>query len=310
MKTLVSGGAGFIGSHLVDALVGAGTETVVVDDLSSGSEKNLNPEARFYRVSIADSALDGVLERERPDAIVHMAAQTVVTRSVADPVYDAGINILGSLNLLACAARRGVKRVVYASSCALYGKPQFLPIDESHRVSPISPYGISKHTVEHYLQLYRELYGIGYIALRYANVYGPRQNPSGEGGVVAIFSGKMLAGEQPVIYGSGDKCRDYIYVADVVGANVLALNSQKSGIFNIGTGVETTDGKVFDTVSGLCRYTGEPRYAPERPGEIRRIYLDSNRAANELGWFPLVRFEEGVRNTVEYYRSELDKVKV
>lgn len=305
MRVLVTGGAGFIGSHIVDALTKAGAEVVVVDNLSTGFERNLNPLARFYKLDIGSGELSDVFERERPEVVVHEAAHTVVTRSIVDPAYDARINIMGSLNLLAACVASGVKRVVYASSCALYGKPESLPINESHPVNPLAHYGISKHTVEHYLLVYHTLNGLDYIALRYANVYGPRQNPRGEGGVVAIFAGKMLSGECPTIYGSGNKTRDYVYVGDVVRANMLAIESEHCGIYNIGTGVETTDQAVFDIIRRECNYKDPPRYAPGRSGEIKQIYLDCTRAARTLQWQPQVSLDEGIHMTVASYQAEL-----
>ena len=210
MKVLVTGGAGFIGSHVVDALVKKDNEVVIIDDFSTGFEKNINPAAKLYRLSICDTAIKNIFERERPQVVIHLAAQTSVTRSITDPAFDAGVNILGSLNVISNCVGSGVRRIVYASSCALYGTPEYLPVDEKHPVKSLSPYGVSKHTVEHYLFQSYTLYGLSFIVLRYANVYGPRQNPRGEGGVVAIFAGKMLGGEKPTKYGLGDKSRDYI----------------------------------------------------------------------------------------------------
>ena len=305
MKILVTGGAGFIGSHVVDALVKRGDEVVIIDNFSTGFEKNLNPAAKLYRLSICDTAIDKIFEREKPQIVIHLAAQTSVTRSITDPTFDADVNILGSLNVISNCVRTGVHRIVYASSSALYGTPEYLPVDEKHPVKSLSPYGISKHTVEHYLFQNQTLNGLSFIVLRYANVYGPRQNPRGEGGVVAIFAGKMLSSEQPTIYGLGDKSRDYVYVADVVRANIIAAGSDETGIFNIGTGEETTDKKVFELISRACNYDGVPFYAAERAGEIKKIYLDNNRAVKILKWNPLIHVKEGVPTTVAYYKHEL-----
>ena len=303
MKVLVTGGAGFVGSHLTDALVEAGHEVVVVDNLSTGFERNINPKARFYRLSIGDSELARVFEQERPQVVSHQAAQTVATRSVAEPIFDAEQNILGSLNVILNCLKFGVSKLVYASSVAMYGEPQYLPVDEKHSVNPVSPYGISKHTVEHYLYLYCMLYGLNYVALRYSNVYGPRQNPEAEAGVVAIFTGKMLSGEQPTIFGSGDKTRDYVFVSDIVAANTLAMESEENGIYNLGSGKETSDQEIFDTVAEVTGYEGTANYAPVREGEIRRICLDYTKAMRGLGWLPRVKLKEGVRRVAEYYRS-------
>lgn len=305
MKVIVTGGAGFIGSHVVDALVNRGAEVVVIDDLSTGFERNVNARARLRRLSICSDQLGEVFELEKPEVVIHLAAHTVVTRSIADPLMDAEINILGSLNVISKCAKFGVRKIVYSSSCALYGTPQYLPVDEKHPANALSPYGISKHTVEHYLYQHQYLYGLSYAALRYANVYGPRQNPRGEGGVVAIFAGKLLAGEQPTIFGAGNKSRDYVYVDDIVRANLLAMDSAENGIFNIGTCVETCDQTVFDTLSRVCDYGGPPKYEAERPGEIERMCIDNTLAAHKLGWKPQVVFDEGIEKAVTYYRKSL-----
>ena len=304
MKVLVTGGAGFIGSHLADALVELGHDVVVVDNLSTGFEQNINPKARFYRLSIGDSELERVFEQERPRVVSHQAAQTVVTSAVAEPIFDAEQNILGSLNVILNCLKFGVDKIVYASSGgAIYGEPQYLPADEKHPINPISQYGISKHTVEHYLYLYSVLDGLNYVVLRYPNVYGPRQNPEAEAGVVAIFAGKMLKGEQPTIFGSGDKTRDYTFVGDVVAANILAMEPGRNGIYNIGAGKETSDQEIFDTVAGVLGYEGTAHYASVRQGEIQRICLDYTKAMRELGWSPKVGLGEGIRKAADYYKS-------
>ncbi|MGB2885793.1 MAG: NAD-dependent epimerase/dehydratase family protein, partial [Dehalococcoidia bacterium] len=231
MKILFTGGAGFIGSNVVDALIDLGHEVVVVDNLSTGFRQNINPNAKFYQLSIRDKELSEVFEREKPELVNHHAAQIDVRKSADDPISDAEDNILGSLNLITNCVQFGVKRVIYASTGgAIYGEAQYLPADENHPVNPISQYGISKHTVEHYLYLYSTLYELDYVILRYANVYGPRQNPFGEAGVVAIFATQMLTGKQPTIFGPGDKTRDYIHVSDVTEANILALDRGKNTI--------------------------------------------------------------------------------
>ena len=304
MKILVTGGAGFIGSHIVDALVELGHEVVVVDNLSTGFERNINPNAKFYRLSIDDNDLAGVIERERPQVVNHQAAQTVVTRSMVEPIFDAEQNILGSLNIITNCLKVGINKIIYASSGgAVYGEPEYRPADENHPVNPRSQYGISKHTVEHYLQVYGREQGLSYTVLRYANVYGPRQNPQGEAGVVAIFAGQMLREEQPTIFGQGDKTRDYTFVSDVVAANTLAMESAKSGIYNIGTGTETSDQEMFDTLAKLLGYKGAPHYAPVRKGEVLRICLDCSKAQKELGWQPRLSLREGLSKTVAYYKS-------
>ncbi len=304
MKVLVTGGAGFIGSHVVDALIEKGYEVAVVDNLSAGVIDNVNPKARFYEVDILTPELARVFDKERPEVVDHHAAQMAIQRSVDDPVFDAEQNILGSLNIIQQCLAFGVSKIVYASSGgAVYGEPKYRPADEAHPVNPLSQYGVSKHTVEHYLQLYGTQQGLDYVVLRYANVYGPRQNPRGEAGVVAIFAGQMLAGERPTIFGKGDKTRDYTHVADVAAANLSAVERGRNIICNIGTGVETSDQEIFDTLAGIIGYRGGPRYGQIRKGEILRICLDCSRAERELGWRPRIPLREGLSRTVDYFRN-------
>jgi UDP-glucose 4-epimerase len=306
MKVLVTGGAGFIASHVVDAYVNLGYEVVVVDDLSRGSENNLNPGARFYRIDIRDAkALESVFATEKPHVVNHHAAQMDVRRGVREPVFDAAVNILGSINLLDLAVTHKVKRIIYASTAgAAYGEPTNLPVSETATVNPITPYGISKHTVEHYLFTYSFLYGLSYAVLRYGNVYGPRQSSKGEAGVFAIFAEQILAGIQPVIYGDGTKTRDYVYVSDVVDANVAALEHGTGEVVNIGSGVSTSDHQVFRLVRDLLGKNEEqPRYVSRRPGEIEHIYLDTAKALRVLQWRPTILLEEGARLTVAYFQK-------
>ena len=274
------------------------------DNLSTGRLENINPAATFYQADICNSGLEGIFEKERPELVNHQAAQTVIQKSMEDPVFDARQNILGSLNLILQCLRFGVKRIIYASSGgAVYGEPKYRPVDESHPINPISYYAISKHTVEHYLHLAHLENSLSYVVLGYSNVYGPRQSPKGEAGVVAIFTRQMLQGERPTIFGKGDKTRDYIYVADVVMANLLAMEKSMNGVYNIGTGVETSDHEMFDLLAGLTGYKGNPHYAPVRKGEIYRICLDYSKAQKEIGWQPQFLLREGLRETVDYYRS-------
>jgi UDP-glucose 4-epimerase len=303
MKVLVTGGAGFIGSHLVDALIQGGYRVVVVDNLSTGRLENVNPAATFYQVDISSPELERIFEKERPEIVNHQAAQTVIQKSMEDPVFDAKQNILGSLNLILQCLRFGVKKIVYASSAGIYGEPKYRPVDENHPVTPVSYYGISKYTVEHYLHLSHLENSLSYAVLRCANVYGPRQSPKGEAGVVAIFTRQMLQGECPIIFGKGDKTRDYVCVADVVMANLLAMEKDINGIYNIGTGVETSDQEMFDLLAGLTGYKGNPHYAPVRKGEIYRICLDYSKVRKEIGWQPQFLLREGLIKTVNYYRS-------
>ena len=305
MKILVTGGAGFIGSHLVDALIERGDEVVVVDNLSTGCRENVNPQTKLYELSVGDLGLADIFERERPDIVSHHAAQIDLRRSVAEPLFDAQENILGSLNVIVNAVRYGVRNFIYASSGgAIYGEPQYLPVDENHPINPTSQYGVSKHTVEHYLHSYALQYGLNYVVLRYPNVYGPRQNPLGEAGVVAIFARQMMGGERPTIFGSGDKTRDYTHVSDVVSANLLAMEQGKNAICNIGTGVETSDQDIFDALAAALGYDSAPLYTSVRPGEIQRICLDWSKAERELGWRPQLLLKEGIANTVAYFKAQ------
>jgi len=319
VKILVTGGAGFIGSNIVDALVDEGHQVVVVDNLSSGKRENLNPAARFYELDICDPMLEEVFRQEKFDYVNHHAAQIDVRHSVADPVDDARTNILGLLNILENCRKHGVKGVIFASSGGVvYGEPSKLPATEKFPKGPQSPYGVSKLTSEFYLAYYAQVMNLPYIALRYANVYGPRQDPHGEAGVVAIFGQKMLRGETPVIYGDGEQLRDYVYVGDVVRANLLALKRlQEGGIacgtggcaindfaYNIGTGEGTSVNRLFTLLKEITGFAGEPEYGPERKGELRKIYLDADKAARELNWDSQVDLREGLRRTMEYLAKD------
>ncbi|MDT8306180.1 MAG: SDR family oxidoreductase [Anaerolineae bacterium] len=304
LKILVTGGAGFIGSHVVDTYITAGHDVVVVDNLSTGRRANLNPAATFYEVDIRDADLADVFAQEQPEVVNHHAAQASVPLSVSRPTFDAEVNILGSLNLLEQARHHGVQRLIYASTGgAVYGEPQYLPCDESHPIRPLSPYGASKHTVEHYLQLYHQLYGLGYTVLRYANVYGPRQDPHGEAGVVSIFTNQMLAGEPAIVHGDGLQERDFIYAGDCARANLAALEQDRDGIFNIGTGAGTTINDLFDRLAAITGYPHPRRHGPPRLGDVYRSYLSAALAARELGWQPVFALEDGLRETVAYFQQ-------
>jgi len=307
VKVLVTGGAGFIGSHVVDLLISNKYEVVVVDDLSTGRLTNLNPAAKFYQIDIRSPQLAEVFEIERPDYVDHHAAQMDVRRSVVDPRFDADVNVLGSINLIENARRFNVKRFVYISTGgAVYGEPEYLPCDEAHPINPICPYGASKHTVEHYLFMYQEMYGLEYVVLRYPNVYGPRQDPHGEAGVVAIFTGQMMA-EQPVtIYGDGDQVRDFVYVEDCARANLMALTTvHPNTVYNLGFGRGTTVNEIFETLKKVTAYRSPANYGPAKLGETRRIYLEASKARQLLGWEPTVDLEAGLERTVAYFqRSE------
>jgi UDP-glucose 4-epimerase len=308
MKILVTGGAGFIASHVADGYIAEGHSVAIVDDLSRGSLDNLNPKARFYKGDIQDRTfLESVFEREKPEAVNHHAAQMNVRRGVTEPIFDASVNILGSINLLEAAVRHKTRRVIYISTAgAAYGEPRELPVSEEHAVNPITPYGISKHTVEHYLFTFSFLYGLEYVVLRYGNVYGPRQNSQGEAGVFAVFCEQMLAGIQPVIYGDGTKYRDYVFVEDAVRANLAALHRGQGEAFNIGNGVPVTDWEIFAIVRDLLQSKIEPRFSSIRPGEIEKIILNTAKAERLLNWKPQISIAEGARRTVAHFAARAE----
>lgn len=310
MKILVTGGAGFIGSHVVDTYLSNGHEVVVVDDLSSGRRSNLNPAAEFYQVDIRSPQMGDIFEKERPEYVNHHAAQMDVRRSVENPVFDADVNVLGSIKLIELARNFGVKRFVYISTGgAVYGEPEYLPCDELHPVNPICPYGASKHTVEHYLYMYEDLYGLDYVVLRYPNVYGPRQDPHGEAGVVAIFTGQMLKGEKVVINGDGEQQRDFVYVKDCAEANLLALNTEhKNTIYNLGYGKGTSINEVYSNLKKITGYESSAVHGSAKAGETRRIYLEASKANQDLGWTPTIGLEEGLKKTVDYFKTMEEKV--
>ena len=296
MKILVTGGAGFIGSHLVDEALEEGYDVVTIDNLNNGKLENLNKDAKFYKVDIVDiDNLSLVFEKEKPDYVIHLAAQISLRESLKNPIYDAEQNILGSINILECCRKFNVKKVVYASSAAVYGFPKYLPVDEKHPINPFSPYGVSKHTVEHYLQYYHENFEIDYIILRYSNVYGERQDPLGEAGVIAIFIDKLKKGERPIIFGDGEQTRDFIYAKDVVEANLLALEKEtENKVFNISTNTETSVNELFKKIKEIMNSNINPTY--EKPiKEVRNIRLDNSLAEKELNWKPKVELNEGLK---------------
>lgn len=305
VKVLVTGGAGFIGSHVVDAYLADGYEVVVVDNLSTGRLSNLNPAATFYEMDIRSPQLSEVFEKEQPDYVNHHAAQMDVRRSVAEPLFDADVNIRGSINLFECARNFAVKGLVYISSGgAVYGEPEYLPCDETHPVKPICQYGASKHTVEHYLYIYQQLYGLNYVTLRYANVYGPGQDPLGEAGVVAIFTGQMLNGKQVVINGDGRQERDFVYVADCARANLLALqDGNLNQIYNLGSGQGTSINQIFTLLKDITQFPRAEVHGPAKLGETRRIFLDASKADRELNWAAEVGLKEGLEKTVAYFKT-------
>jgi len=307
MKVLVTGGAGFIGSHVADVLTEAGHDVCVVDNLwehGGGRVGNVPEGRRFYKVDIRDKALADVFEAERPEAICHLAAQHSVKISTDDPVHDAEVNILGLINLLQCAIKYGARKVIFASSGATYGTADEMPITETTPQRPESPYGITKMTTEHYLRFWRDTYGLEFTALRYGNVYGPRQDPTGEAGVIAIFAQHILDGESVRIDWDGEQQKDYVFVRDVARANLLALTAGDGEAICIGTGKGTSVNALY---WGLVEVVGrevEIVRAPKRPGDIYLSYFDCTKAREVLGWEPQTQLEEGLRLTVEYFRSK------
>jgi len=306
MKIVVTGGAGFIGSHVVDAYLAAGHEVIVIDDLSTGKRENLNAKARFVQADILDPAAGDCIRRERPDVVNHHAAQISVRRSVDDPAFDLRVNVFGTLGLLEAARDAGVRRFVFVSSGgAVYGEQEVFPAPESHSTWPVSPYGCSKRSGELYAQFFQAQYGLPFVALRYSNVYGPRQDPHGEAGVVAIFSLRMLRNESVTVNGDGGQTRDYVYVGDVARMNLRVLEGDATGPVNVGTGVETDVNalaRVLLQVSGSRSAIG---HGPAKPGEQRRSVVDPRRARDAYGWQPEVTLEDGLRRTVEFFRARV-----
>ena len=310
MRTLVTGGAGFIGSNLVDALIERGDEVTVVDNLTTGKRENieqaLGAGAKLVEADMRDGdAMKDLAAQAQPEVVFHLGAQIDVRRSVADPAFDASVNVIGTINMLAAAHDAGARRFVNSSTGgAIYGEGRQIPAPESHPQEPEAGYGQSKLAAEGYCDLFRRLHSFSTVSLRYGNVYGPRQDPLGEAGVVAIFCGKLLDGEQPLVFGDGKQTRDYVYVGDVVSANLAAASSDAGGAFNVGLGVEST---VLDIVEILGRLGGrdnfQPEHAPERKGEIRRIAIDPSRAREELGWEANVHLEEGLERTLASLRD-------
>lgn len=304
MNILVTGGAGFIGSQIADEYIRIGHNVIIVDNMSTGVREFINPGAKFYDMDIRDDKISDVLKEHKIEIINHHAAQIDLRKSVADPKFDVDINILGSINLLQHAIGSKVGKFIFASTGgAIYGEHDYFPADENHPTRPYAPYGINKNTIEKYLFYYNHIFGLNYIVFRYANIYGPRQNPFGESGVVAIFTEKMLKGVQPVINGDGEQTRDYVYVRDVVNANVLALDAKGPVIYNIGTGAETSVNYIFNKVN---EYTGtkfDENHGPAKKGEQRRSVLSFDKIKKELGWTPAVNMDEGLRMTINYFKS-------
>jgi UDP-glucose 4-epimerase len=306
MRILVTGGAGFIGSHVADGFCTAGHEVAVVDDLSTGNRSNLDPSIKLYQKDIRDPGLEQVFEDFRPEVVDHHAAQSNVPASVTDPVFDASVNVLGGLNLLRLSAAHGVRKFIYISSGgAMYGEPdpQELPVKESALVRPLSPYGASKHALEAWLGVFQRTFGLDYTVLRYANIYGPRQGIREEGAVVAVFATRMAADEPVTIDGTGHQTRDFVYVDDCVTANVVALDGGSSTAFNIGTGCETSILEIFDAMAEVAGYSQKPNFGPARKGDVVRIVLDPGLARHKLGWEAKISLLEGLDRTYRFFRD-------
>ena len=303
-KILVTGGAGFIGSNLVDELIKKNYKVVVVDDLSFGKRKYVNKKAKFYKLSIENKKLKEVFRKEKPQIVFHLAAQKDVRKSVADPIFDAQINILGSLNLLENCLKYKVKKFIFTSSGgAIYGDTKKVPTPEDHPEWPISPYAVAKLTIDKYLHFYHQVYGLKYVSLRLANIYGPRQDAEGEAGVVAIFINKLLKGKRPIINGDGKQTRDYVYVDDVVRACLLSFKNKITGIYNIGTSKETSVNQLFRKLIKIDKFKIKEKYGPAMPGEQMRSNLSYKKAQKEMGWQSRINLDEGLKKTIEWFRN-------
>jgi UDP-glucose 4-epimerase len=303
---LVTGGAGFIGSHLVDRLLSEGYKVVVVDDLTTGKLRNLNPSATFHHTDITHPSIQAIFDRAQPDLVFHLAAQVSVTGSTKDPIQDAQINVIGTLRLLEASRHSGIEKFIFSSTGgALYGEPVKNPCPEGAAITPLSAYGLSKYLAEQYVELYHRLYHLNYTTLRYSNVYGPRQDPHGEAGVIAIFAQRMLEGKQPQIFGSGDQERDFLYVSDVVEANILSIDRGDGQAYNIGTGKGTSVNRTFELLREILQYKWDAEHRPQRPGEVDKIILECSKAARELKWSPTVDLATGLRQTIEHLRKSV-----
>ncbi len=302
MKVMVTGGAGFIGSHIVDALCSKGLEVSVLDDLSTGRIENIKQNIKLYYGHLQDKDfVRGTILAENPSIIIHQAAQSCAYKSLADPAHDAGVNILGTVNLLEASLDSGVKKIIYASSAAVYGSPCYLPIDPKHPVKPLSFYGLAKYSAEKYIEIFNEIYGLDYTILRYANVYGPGQQAAAEGGVVAIFIYSLLKGIKPIIYGDGLQTRDFIHVLDVVDANLQCLKKGSGMTYNIGTGEPTTIKRLYEIIQEESGLESSAVYQAARAGDIKDSFLTDSRVADELGWRPKISLTQGIKSTLEQF---------
>jgi UDP-glucose 4-epimerase len=304
MNILLTGGAGFIGSHVADLLINEGHSLTIIDDLSNGKKENIPENTSFYQLSITDPSIKKIFEDKKPDIVLHHAAQVSVSSSVKDPFNDMEINIKGTVQLIEASVKHKVKKIIFASTGgAIYGEHDYFPADENHPLRPLSPYGIGKLSAEKYLYFYYKTYELKYTTLRYSNVYGPRQDPYGEAGVVAIFTSKMLSGEQPVINGTGEQTRDFVFVKDVAGANLMALNSDVIGEVNISTGKETSVNQLFSMLKSITGSSAPEKHGPPLPGEQLRSVLSWEKAKKDLGWYPKTSLKEGLEETVQFFKQ-------
>ncbi len=304
---LVTGGAGFIGSHMVDALIKESYSVAVVDNFSSGSEKNVHPNARIYKTDIREEALAEVFEKERPEYVFHFAAQISVNRSVEDPLFDADVNILGGLNVLELCLQNKVKKILFSSTGgALYGEAEVVPTPEKYPCEPLSPYGLAKLALEKYIRFYRRQFGLEFAIMRYANVYGPRQNPKGEAGVISIFAEKMLDNLTPIIHGDGHQTRDYVYVGDIVRANMAAFQSERSGTYNVGTAKQTTVNELFKLIKDELHSPLTPKHAEVFSGQAVSC-LSYEKIKRELNWEPQTSIEQGIKKTIDWVRERKEE---
>jgi UDP-glucose 4-epimerase len=306
MRVLVTGGAGFIASHIVDKLIELNYQVATIDNLSTGKEENINEQADFYKGDINDyKFLERIFQRFNPEIIIHHAAQSNARKSLDDPIYDCKTNIIGTLNLLDLSKDYGIKKFIYASSASIYGDVyKDISIREEDEIQPISFYAISKMTTEYYIQLYHKFYNINYIIFRYSNVYGPRQNPHGEGGVIPVFIDQMINDINPVIFGDGNQTRDFIYIEDVVNANIMAIEKDVNGIFNISTNTEININELFNEINNILHKDYKPKYGEMKKGDIVKSCLDNSKALEVLGWEPKHKIKIGLKRTIEYFLNE------
>lgn len=303
MKVLVSGGAGFIGSNLVDKLINLGHNVCIIDNLSTGNVNNVNKKAQLYINDILDPNVSKIFEKEKFDIVYHLAAQIDVPKSIKDPIFDSNVNVCGTINIINNCVNYNVKKIIYSSSAAVYGDPRYLPIDEKHEIRPISYYGLSKYAAEEYIRVFSNLNNLNFTILRYANVYGIRQDPKGEGGVISIFMNSLIKKQPLYIFGDGGALRDYIFVEDIVDANIEALSNGSKEIFNIGTGVYTSVNELAKNMVDIVGVKCNVEHTSPRKGDIANSYFNINKAKDELNWSPRFSLKDGLKKTIEYYKK-------